>query len=330
MTGEPHPMLAVSALSGSARELFVRSKANPLLTPDEWPYPINTVFNPGAAVVNGETVLLCRVEDRRGLSHLTVARSPDGLTDWRVDPRPLIGEDGDHIGRWGVEDPRVTHVEELGGWLIAYTAYGPEGPCVALAVTGDFRTVERLGVVMPPEDKNACVLPRRVDGQFILFHRPVSSISGRADVWLSRSVDLRSWTTPEPVFGARSGPWWDAARIGMGPPPIETPHGWLGFYHGVKHMVNGSVYRVGMVLLDLENPTKVLRRSDEWVLSPNAPYEIHGDVPNVVFPTGLVHDVKTDELRLYYGAADACVAVATASMADAVDYILSCSNGVPL
>jgi len=312
------------------RELFRRSAANPLLAAKEWPYPVNTVFNPGAALVDGETVLLCRVEDRRGISHLTVARSPDGLTGWRVDTEPLIVDDPEcRTSCWGVEDPRITRVDELGGWLISYTAYGPEGPCVALARTEDFRRVEKLGVVMPPEDKNASLLPRRIDGHFVLLHRPVSSTSHRADVWLSRSTDLRSWTTPEPVFGARPGPWWDAVRVGMGPPPIETEHGWLGVYHGVKQMVNGAIYRVGLVLLDLEQPSRVLRRTDSWVLGPAAPYEMAGDVPNVVFPTGLLHDPETDELRLYYGAADTCVAVAVADRSEVLDYLLSCPEPAP-
>ena len=175
---------------------------------------------------------------------------------------------------------------ELKGYVIAYTAYGPGGPCVALARTEDFQSVEHLGVVMPPEDKNASLLPRRIDGHFVLFHRPVSTLGARADVWLSKSRDLRSWTTPEPVMQSRSGPWWDASRIGMGPPPIETPHGWLALYHGVKQMVATSIYRVGLVLLDLDNPTKVLRRTPSWVLGPDADYERVGDVPNVVFPTG--------------------------------------------
>ena len=146
---------------------------------------------------------------------------------------------------------------------------------------------------------------------YVLFHRPVSAQSHRADVWLSRSADLRSWTASEPVLQSRSGPWWDATRIGMGPPPIETPHGWLCFYHGVKQMVATSIYRVGIMLLDLDDPTKVLRRTPSWVLGPDAPYERIGDVPNVVFPTGLVHDEESDELRLYYGAADSTIAVAT-------------------
>lgn len=306
-------------------ELFTRHPANPVLTAGQWPYPINSVFNPGAALVDGETVLLCRVEDRRGMSHLTVARSADGFGGWRIDPEPLIaGDPGDDTSRWGVEDPRVTWVEEVEGWLIAYTAVGPAGPCVALSVTQDFRTVERVGVVMPPEDKNATILSRHIGGEYVLFHRPVSRLSGRADVWLSRSHDLRSWTSPEPVLAARPGVWWDSVRVGMGPPPLETPHGWLGFYHGVKWVVDGLVYRVGLVLLDPENPAVVLRRSDDWILSPEASYEVSGNAPNVVFPTGLVHDKATDQLRLYYGAADSGVAVATATLSDVLSYALAC------
>ena len=308
-------------------ELFRREPANPLLTAGDWPYVVNSVFNPGAAKVGDETVLLCRVEDRRGISHLTVARSDDGRTGWRVDPKPLISDDpADSFTCWGVEDPRITQVDELGGWVIAYTAYGPSGPCIALAITDDFVKVERLGIVMPPEDKNASLLPRKIDGNFVLFHRPVSILSARADVWLSRSTDLRSWTTPEPVMQSRTGPWWDGLRIGMGPPAIETPHGWLMIYHGVKQMLATSVYRVGMVLLDLHDPTRIVHRTPTWLLGPTAGYERTGDVPNVVFPTGLIHDVATDELRLYYGAADLCVAMATASMSETMAYLQSLPN----
>jgi predicted GH43/DUF377 family glycosyl hydrolase len=314
-------MTAVSA----GPDLFSRSDANPLLTAADWPYPVNAVFNPGAAVVDGQTVLLCRVEDRRGLSHLTVARSADGETGWRVDPEPLIEPDhADNASRWGVEDPRLTWVEEMGCWLIAYTAYGPDGPCVALATTGDFRTVDQVGIAMPPEDKNGSLLPRHINGQFVLFHRPYSPMSGRADVWLSRSVDLRAWSTPEPVLAARPGTWWDSIRVGMGPPPLPTPHGWLGVYHGVKQLPTGIVYRAGLVLLDLDNPARVLHRSDDWVLAPAAPYERSGDAPNVVFPTGLIHHVDRDELCLYYGAGDSTVGMARGSYSAVCEYLLSC------
>jgi predicted GH43/DUF377 family glycosyl hydrolase len=310
-------------------ELFHRHPANPVLTADQFPYPINSVFNPGAALHDGATVLVCRVEDRRGISHLTVARSLDGRTGWQVDPKPLIADDPvDATSCWGVEDPRVCYVEELGGYAITYTAYGPSGPCVALAVTQDFRSVEPYGVIMPPEDKNASLLPRKINDMYVLFHRPVSMLSARADVWLSRSADLRSWTASEPVLQSRSGPWWDATRIGLGPPAIETPHGWLAVYHGVKQMVSTAIYRVGLVLLDLNDPSKVLRRTPSWVLGPDAPYERVGDVPNVVFPTGLVHDVAADELRLYYGAADSTIALASASYSDVVEYLVNLPESI--
>jgi predicted GH43/DUF377 family glycosyl hydrolase len=311
-------------------DLFTRSPANPLLSAADWPYPVNSVFNPAAALVDGETVLLCRVEDRRGISHLTVARSADGETGWRVDEAPLItAADHGYTSRWGVEDPRINRVDGHDGWLITYTAYGPEGPCVALAATEDFRTVERIGVVMSPDDKNASLLSRRVDGQYVLFHRTTSRTSHRADVWLSRSADLRSWRTPQLVLSARPGPWWDNLRIGMGPPPLWTPHGWLGFYHGIKEIAGGLVYRMGLVLLDQDRPARVLRRSDEWLLGPVAPYERIGDAPNVVFPTGLLHDPERDLLRLYYGAADSHVALATASYSQVIAYALACPSPEP-
>jgi beta-1,2-mannobiose phosphorylase / 1,2-beta-oligomannan phosphorylase len=304
-------------------ELFRRDPANPILTASDWPYQINTVFNPGATSHDGETVLLCRVEDRRGLSHLTVARSPDGVHGWRVEPKPLLADDpADQTSLWGVEDCRITYVAELSAYVISYTAYGPSGPCVALATTEDFQSVEKLGVVMPPEDKNASLLPRRVNGDFCLYHRPVSARDGRADVWMSRSHDLRKWSNPEPVMASRDGAWWDAARMGLGPAPIETEHGWLGVYHGVKEMAAGPLYRAGLVLFDLEDPAKVIRRSPQWVLGPAADYETHGDVPNVVFPTGMIHDEETGDLRLYYGAADSCIAMASASMSEVLDYLL--------
>lgn len=310
-------------------ELFRRYAGNPILSASDFPYPMNSVFNPGAALHNGDTVLVTRVEDRRGISHLTVARSSDGLTDWRVEPKPLISDDPtDPTSCWGVEDPRVTHIPELSAYAITYTAYGPSGPCVALALTTDFRSVESYGAIMPPEDKNACLLPRTIDGTYVLFHRPVSVLSARADVWLSRSADLRSWTAPEPVLQSRSGPWWDSTRIGVGPPPLETSHGWLVVYHGVKQMVTTSIYRFGLILLDLENPTRVLRRTPSWLLGPETDYERVGDVPNVVFPSGLIHNEERDELRVYYGAADSTIAVATARHSEVMEYVLGLPESI--
>lgn len=303
--------------------LFTRHAGNPVLAPERWPYPINAVMNAGATRVGDETVLLCRVEDRRGFSHLACARSRDGVSNWVVDERPALEFDGTHPEEeWGLEDPRVTRVEELDRWIITYTAFGPGGPGISLAETTDFREFRRLGMVMAPEDKNGVMLPRRVDGDWVLFHRPTSVMAG--DVWLSRSADLKSWRTPQLVLHRRAGGWWDSARVGMGAPPLETAHGWLVVYHGVRETVAGGLYRAGLALLDLERPERVLRRSPEWVLGPTEPFEITGDVPNVVFPCGLVHRHDTDTLFLYYGAADTRIGLATASCSEVLDYLLAC------
>jgi beta-1,2-mannobiose phosphorylase / 1,2-beta-oligomannan phosphorylase len=306
-------------------ELFERHQENPILTAADWPYEVNGVFNPAAAEVAGETVLLARVEDRRGISHLTVARSANGIDGWTIEREPLLAPDEEVASeQWGFEDARVVWVDELERWVITCTAYGPAGPGVFLATTEDFMTVERYGVVRPPEDKNAALLPHRIDGRWALLHRPkTQSAGGQGEIHLSRSDDLVSWSAPEQVLRPRSGAWWDSLRIGIGPPPIRTDHGWLLVYHGVKETIAGDIYRVGLVLLDLDDPTRVLRRLPAWVLAPLEPYERTGDVPNVVFPCGLVHDQVTDEVRLYYGAADSSICLATSRLADLLDAVLA-------
>jgi predicted GH43/DUF377 family glycosyl hydrolase len=310
----------------TSESLFMRYPGNPLLSPERWPYAINAVMNAGATRVGDQTVLVCRAEDRRGFSHLACAWSRDGASNWVVDEQPALVYDGEYPEEeWGLEDPRVTRVDELDAWIITYTAFGRGGPGISLAKTSDFRSFERLGLVMTPEDKNGVLLPRRVDGQWILFHRP-TSIHG-ADIWLSRSTDLRSWSTPELVMSRRPGGWWDSARIGMGTPPLETDEGWLVVYHGVRQTVAGGLYRAGLALLDLDHPANVLRRSEEWVLGPQAEFEVTGDVPNVVFPCGLVRDPETDTLSLYYGAADTRIGLATANCSEVLDYLRECPPG---
>jgi predicted GH43/DUF377 family glycosyl hydrolase len=313
----------------SGRELFTRHHANPILTAGNWPYPVNVVFNPAAAQVGDTTVVIARAEDMRGISHLAVARSANGVDGWVIDREPLLApEDGVEGELWGFEDPRVVFVPELECWVITCTAYGPAGPAVYLATTEDFRTVVRHGIIRRPEDKNAALLPHRLDDKWVLFHRPKTEFGGaHGGIELSRSADLESWSAPEQVLRPREGAWWDATRIGIGPPPLETEQGWLLIYHGVKEMVGGCVYRVGLALLDLDEPTRVLRRLPEWILGPGAPYERTGDVPNTVFPCGLIHDPATDLLRLYYGAADTSICLATARLADLLDAVRAAPAG---
>lgn len=307
------------------RELFQRHPANPILVAEDWPHPVNAVFNPGAVAVAGETVVVARVEDLRGISHLYVARSANGVDEWKIRAEPLLTPaPGVQSEQWGFEDPRVVWVPDLERYVIACTAYGPAGPAVYLATTTDFESVERIGIVQPPDDKNAALLPMQIDGEWILVHRAKTAFAGsRGDVQISRSPDLVTWSAPEVVLQPRAGAWWDSLRIGLGPPPLLTSAGWLIIYHGVKETVAGTIYRVGLALVDVEDPTQVIARLPQWAMSPLAPYERSGDVPNVVFPCGAVLDEETSAVRLYYGAADTSICLATARLDDLLEAVLS-------
>ena len=304
------------------RGLFTRYEKNPILTPDQWPYPVNAAFNPGAAQVDGHTLLLVRVEDMRGFSHLSAARSADGKTDWQIDPCPTLEPDGEYREeQWALEDPRIVWLEEKEQYAVTYVSFSQGGPLVSLATTTDFRTFTRYGALMPPEDKDACLFPRRFGGRFALIHRPI--IRGEAHIWISFSPDLKHWGGHRVLISTRPG-CWDSRGVGLGAQPIETADGWMIVYHGVRSTAAGAIYRVGLALLDLEQPWKVIRRSDEWVFAPKAPYERLGDVPDVVFPTGAILDRSANEFRLYYGAADSTVGLAVANPDELIEYIKSC------
>lgn len=294
-------------------ELFQRYEGNPILTAVDWPSTVNAVFNPGVAQLDGETILLARVEDRSGISHLAVASSADGLTDWNVDhDRGMMPDLESHAELFGIEDPRITQVGDE--YLIAYTGYSQDGALVCLASTRDFHSFDRRGVIMPPEDKDAALFPRSFGGRWGIIHRPVSVAPRHAaHIWLSWSPDLRHWGDHTILLRAREGAWWDAHKVGLCAPPLETPEGWLLLYHGVHMTAAGSIYRLGLALLDADHPDRVLARSSEWLFGPDADYERVGDVDQVVFSCGwrLLDDLDT--IRIYYGAADTSICVATAS-----------------
>jgi len=297
------------------RPLFTRHPGNPLLSRDHWPYPINSVLNAGAVQLpDGDTLLLCRVEDRSGLSHLCAARSANGIDNWRIDSQPTLMANPKEFPEeiWGIEDPRITYVPQLEQYAVAYTSFARGGPGVSLALTKDFRSFERFGVIMSPEDKDAALLPRRIGGRWALIHRPMTALG--AHMWISYSPDLRHWGSHKIILEARRGGWWDANKIGLCSPPIETAEGWLMIYHGVRQTASGSIYRLGLALFDLEKPEVCLRRGNSWIFGPEAPYERNGDVNDVVFPCGQTIGTDGDSINLYYGAADSCIALATGSI----------------
>lgn len=287
-----------------------------------WPYPAHTVFNPAAVrLQDGTTLLLCRVEDRRGLSHFCAARSQNGINGWRIDPQPTLLPDPEHYPEelWGIEDARITWIAELKKYAVVYTAFGKGGPGVALALTEDFHSFERYGLVMQPDDKDAAVLPHRMEGSFALIHRPTTE-SG-AHIWASFSPDLRNWGGHKLMLSARKGAWWDANKIGMSPPPIETARGWLMIYHGVRQTAAGALYRLGLALFARDKIDQCLLRGDLWVMGPEASYECAGDVANVVFPCGYTVADDQERLHLYYGAADTCIGLATARISELLEWL---------
>ena len=311
----------------SSFELFQRHPGNPILSVDDWPYKANSVFNAAATEVDGKILLLARVEDFRGMSHLTVATSDDGINNWQIERTPSLKPEPQKYPEelWGIEDPRITWLEELNKWVICYTAYSKVGPLVSLAMTSDFKSFNRMGPVMPPEDKDAALFPVKFKGLWAMLHRPVpkSALLG-AHIWISFSPNLKHWGEHQEIIQAREGGWWDANKIGLCAPPMQTKEGWLILYHGVRTTASGSIYRLGLALLDLENPAKVIRRTDEWIFGPKAHYEREGDVDDVVFPCGWIK--KKDTVFIYYGAADSRICVATADFNELVDIVLRCPS----
>jgi len=313
--------LIISSIDAT-ESLLHRHSANPILTATDWPYRINSVFNAGATLLaDGSTLLLCRVEDRRGLSHLCTARSANGVDGWKIDPTPTLMPDPDNYPEelWGIEDPRITFVPGLQQYAVAYTSYSKGGPGVSLALTKDFRTFERYGVIMSPDDKDAALLPHKIGGLWALIHRPMTPLGSH--IWISYSPDLRHWGGHKVMMEARKGAWWDANKIGLSSPPIETERGWLVLYHGVKHTASGAIYRIGLALFGLEQPDVCLLRGDSWIFGPETEYEHGGDVHDVVFPCGQTIGPDGDTLNIYYGAGDSCIALAQASLRSLLNWL---------
>lgn len=296
------------------KPVFHRAPNNPLISPTDLPFPAAAVLNPGAALQGEDVVLLLRVEDHAGYSSIYVARSRDGTTGWRIESEPILryGQQRWRYELWGCEDPRVTYLAEEQCWYITYTAYSPRGAAVAIARSADLTTAQRISLIFSPNNKDAALFPQRFDGRWAVVHRP--DAGGMEHIWSAYSPDLVHWGEPHCVLPEGEGAAWDAVKVGAGPPPILTDQGWLLIYHGVKAYGGHFIYRVGVALLDKDKPYRMIARSPNWLFQAEAPYELSGLVPNVVFPTGLLQ--RGDELWMYYGAADTHVCLATAKVDD--------------
>jgi predicted GH43/DUF377 family glycosyl hydrolase len=253
--------------------------------------------------------VVCHKADRRlqltFVSHLRVAESRDGHTIDHVSGPAFAPENRGE--EFGVEDPRITPLD--GRYYFTYVAVSRYGPATALASTVDFRTFTRHGIIFCPENKDVLLFPQRVDEKYIALHRPVGGTPfSPPQMWIARSNDLVHWGEHEHLFGGQSD--WEMGRVGGGTPPHEVPEGWLEIYHGNERSTLPGVvgaYCGAVMLLDREDPARVLRVGREPILRPELDFEQEGFVDNVVFPTGVVTD--GDTLMIYYGASDKYTAV---------------------
>jgi beta-1,2-mannobiose phosphorylase / 1,2-beta-oligomannan phosphorylase len=248
------------------------------------------------------------------LSHLRLVCSDDGIHfhEPTNSHTKLFGEGA--LETFGIEDCRVSFID--GVYNLTYTQVSESGVGVGLMQTIDWQTFKRVGMILPPHNKDCALFEEKINGKYYCFHRPSGIALGGNYIWVASSPDLIHWGKHHCILKTRKGSW-DSARVGAGAAPIKTDKGWLEIYHGAD---DNNRYALGAVLLDGDNPTKVLARSVKPLMEPTAPYELTGFFGNVVFTNG--HIVNGDEIILYYGASDEVICGATFSIKDILDDLI--------
>lgn len=239
------------------------------------------------------------------LSHLRLLSSDDGTHFTELNDRGLLVGEGDLEG-FGIEDCRVANID--GTYCLTYTQVSSNGVGVGLRTTRDWKKFTHEGMIFPPHNKDCALVEEKIGGKYYAFHRPSSPELGGNYIWMAESPDLIHWGRHRCVAQSRKGSW-DSARVGAGASPIRTQEGWLEIYHGATEK---NRYCLGALLLDLEEPWRVLARSEEPIMEPSAPYEREGFLGEVIFTNG--HVVDGDHLTLYYGAADSVICAANLSI----------------
>ncbi|MCK4994675.1 MAG: glycoside hydrolase family 130 protein [Candidatus Omnitrophica bacterium] len=298
-----------------------RYKVNPILTKDDVPYPVATVHNAGVVKYQNKYIMLFRSHLLNGRSVIGIAQSVDGY-DFKVKPEPFlmpssVSKFGEYE-EYGLEDLRISKIDD--DFLLTYSAYSRHGVRIGLAKTKDFETVERIALITQADLRNVVIFPQKIKGQYVRLDRPHSEIS-KWSIWISYSPDLVHWGNskllikPEPYH-------WDEMKIGPGATPIKTDKGWLNIYHGVFNTMTGAVYRLGVALHDLDDPSIIIGVSDQWILQPEDPWEITGYVSNVVFTCGAVPE-NDGTVKIYWGGADTVMCVGEANINELVSLCIN-------
>jgi predicted GH43/DUF377 family glycosyl hydrolase len=300
---------------------FKRYEKNPILTREDFPYSCNTVFNAAACKIQGQYVLVLRVEDRTGASHFTLSRSHDGY-QFKGDSQPWVTPSTEPsyeiYERYGIEDPRITQIGDR--YYITYTAFGPYGPRVGIGYTKDFVDFERVSLATEVDNKDAVLFPEKIGGKYVMIDRPMGRGPREGSIWITYSPDLIHWGSAKAILAPEPG--WRGTKLGISTPPLKTENGWFSLYHGVRKTAGGRLYRIGALLLDSENPEKVIGNTPHFIFGPQESYERTGDVPNVVFPCGLILE-DDGSVKMYYGAADTRIGLAEARLDDLISSCLS-------
>jgi beta-1,4-mannooligosaccharide/beta-1,4-mannosyl-N-acetylglucosamine phosphorylase len=316
--------------------MLKRNSKNPILTradiPDILPHiaDVSSVFNPGAIKFNSSYILLLRVQNRGRETFILKAESKNGV-DFKVDNKVVEFKGIEKIKEkiFHIYDARITWIEDK--YYIMFAMDLTSGCELGLAVTSNFKDYNFLGIVSKGDVRNGVLFPGKVNGKYLRFDRPnIIQLKGGPTsgntIFLSESDDLLHWKTVKPVMDGRFH-YWDE-NIGSGPPPIKTKEGWLHIYHGVaSHFASSNIYQAGVSLHDLNDPAKVLNRGKYNILEPRELYELTGQVPNVVFPSGMIVEdydkegfaTLNSKVLVYYGASDTVVGLATSTVKELIE-----------
>lgn len=297
---------------------LVRYEKNPIITPDDMPFPCAAVFNSGAVMFNGKITLLLRVRDLIAENKVHIATSDNGY-NFSVNPDPINYPLRDIEKKYGVNrfDIRITPIDDTfyvchAAWLYGF------GCTIAMAKTDDLVNFEPLPHLSLPTNRNAVLFPEKINGKYARLERP-QDIDGSGKIWIGYSENLTHWGEYEPI-PVPDAPWHNR-KTGAGAIPIKTNEGWLIIYHGTSMIPSSENYFLGAMLLDSENPSEVIAAPREYILAPEKDYEYMGLVPNVVFTAGAV-EADDGRLLIYYGGADTRMCVAVSSIEKLTQFCL--------
>lgn len=297
-----------------------RFNQNPIIGRNPLPN-VSRIFNSAVLPYNDGFIGVFRGEQRDGVPHIYLGRSNDAV-NWKFEPEriPFTDADGKPFMPIYAYDPRLVKVDDTYYIIWCQDFYGAS---IGMAKTADFMTFTRIENPFLPYNRNAVLFPRKIGGNFVMLSRPCDNgHTAFGDIFLSESPDMQFWGRHRHVMGKCTDHWWESLKIGGGAAPIETSKGWLMFYHGVVNTCNGYVYSVGAAILDRDEPSKVLHRCSNYVLTPEEWYEERGFVPNVCFPCAALTDAETGRIAVYYGCADSYVGIAFTTIQDIWDYII--------